>query len=100
MVIEGYAMDTVLARTLKMVETKGEAGAELAIAMTKCYIASGIGSIEQSAKKVIADVADGDMLKTQMSILRRLSKHDPYNVIALREQVAKRVLEQGKYVTV
>jgi hypothetical protein len=34
-----------------------------------------------------------------MSILRRLSKHDPYNVIALRELVAKRVLEQGKYVT-
>jgi butyryl-CoA dehydrogenase len=99
MVIEGYAMDSVLARTLKIVETKGEAAAELAIAMSKCYIASGMARIEQSAKKVIADVAEGDMLKTQVSILRRLAKHDPYNVIALHEQVAKRVLEQGKYVT-
>jgi alkylation response protein AidB-like acyl-CoA dehydrogenase len=100
MVIEGYAMDSVLARTLKLVETKGEAGAEVAIAMTKVCIANGIAAIEQSAKKVIADVAEGDMLKTQMSILRRLVKHEPYNVIALQEVVAKRVLEQGKYVTV
>jgi hypothetical protein len=99
MVIEAYAMDTVLARTLKLVETSGEASAELAIAMTKCYIASAMTVIEQSAKKVIADVAEGDMLKTQMSILRRLSKYEPYNVIALQDYVAKRVLEQGRYVT-
>jgi alkylation response protein AidB-like acyl-CoA dehydrogenase len=99
MVIEAYAMDTVLMRTLKLIEANGEAGAELAIAMTKCYIASAMPVIEQSAKKVIADVAEGDMLKTQMSILRRLSKYEPYNVIALQDYVAKRVLEQGRYVT-
>ena len=100
MVIEGYAMDSVLARTLKIMETEGEAKAELATAMTRIYIATALARIEQSAKKVIADVAEGDMLKTQMSILRRLTKHDPYNVIALQETVAKRTLEAGKFVIV
>ena len=31
---------------------------------------------------MIAAVAEGDMLRTQMAILRRLVKHEPFNVIA------------------
>jgi butyryl-CoA dehydrogenase len=50
------------------------------------------------AKKVMAEVAEGDMLRTYMTILRRLTKAEPVNVIALQEQVAARVLETGKYV--
>jgi len=99
MVIEAYAMDTVLARTLKTLEAKGEAAAALPMAMTRAYIVGSMAVVEKSAKKVIADVAEGDALKAQISIFRRLTKHDPYNVIALQEQVAKRILEQGKYVT-
>ena len=38
------------------------------------------------------------MLRTYMTILRRLTKAEPVNVIALQEQVAARVLEAGKYV--
>ena len=58
-----------------------------------------MGRLEASAKKVIAAVAEGDMLRTQMAIVRRLVKHEPVNVIALQEQIAARVLETGKYVT-
>ena len=32
---------------------------------------------------MIAAVAEGDMLRTQMAIVRRLVKHEPVNVIAL-----------------
>lgn len=98
-IIEGYAMDTCLARTMKIVEKQGETAATLPIAMTQIYIENAMNTIESCAKKVIADVAEGDMLKTQMSILRRLVKHDPYNVIELQEKVAARTLDQGKYVT-
>jgi hypothetical protein len=34
-----------------------------------------------------------------MAILRRLAKHEPVNVIALRQTIADRMLEAGKYVT-
>jgi len=53
--------------------------------------------VEGAAKKVLADVAEGDMLRTQMTILRRLVKADPVNVIAAREKIAGRMLEAGKY---
>jgi butyryl-CoA dehydrogenase len=47
---------------------------------------------------VLPAIAEGDMLRTQMAILRRLSKHEPVNTIGLRQQIAQRVLDAGKYV--
>ncbi len=97
-VIETYAMDTVLARALKLRETQGEKGSELALAMTRVYLAGAMARVEAAAKKVIADVAEGDMLRAQAAILKRLTKYDPINVIAAQEKVAARVLEAGRYV--
>jgi butyryl-CoA dehydrogenase len=81
-----------------MAASKGESGAELAIAMTQAYVAEAMAKIEVAGKRVIAAVADGDMLRTQTAILRRLSKHDPVNTIGLRQQIAAKVLDAGKYV--
>jgi butyryl-CoA dehydrogenase len=44
-------------------------------------------------------VAEGDMLRTQMAILRRMTKHEPVNIIALEQKIAARVIDAGKYVT-
>lgn len=96
-VIQTFAMDSALVRAQKMIESQGESGAKLAVAMTQVYIANAMNIIESSAKKIIADVAEGDMLRTQAAILRRLVKYDPINVVALQEQVAARSLEFGKY---
>jgi butyryl-CoA dehydrogenase len=99
MVIETFAMDSSLLRARKYVEANGEAKGALVIAMTQVYLEGAFAKLEAAAKKVIADVAEGDMLRTQMAIVRRLAKHDPVNVIALQESIASRVLETGKYVT-
>jgi len=95
-VIEVYAMDSVLARTLKLIESQGEAASATAVAITDVYLNTAFTRVEAAAKKVLADVADGDMLRTQMTVLRRLVKADPVNVIAAREKIAGRVLEAGK----
>jgi alkylation response protein AidB-like acyl-CoA dehydrogenase len=99
MLIEGYMMESALLRTQKIVERQGEAAAALPIAMTQLYIAEAMDRIESSAKKVIAAVAEGDMLRTQMAMLRRLVKYEPFNTIALTQKIAERTLEAGKYVT-
>jgi butyryl-CoA dehydrogenase len=96
-VIESYAMDSVLARTLKLIESQGEAASAVAIAISQVYLQEAFANVEAAAKKVLADVAEGDMLRTQMTILRRLAKFDPLNGIAAREKIAARVLEAGKY---
>src|ERR1700685_3478945 len=97
MTIETYAMESPVLRAQKIAETKGEAAAAIPIAMTRVYLSQAMEKVEAAARKVIAAVADGDMLRTQMAILRRLAKHEPFNTIELRQQIAQTVIERGKY---
>ena len=97
MVMETYAMESAVLRVRKLIETKGEKNAALALAMTRVYLTQAMEKIEAAAKKIIAAAAEGDMRRTQLAILRRLAKHEPFNTIELRQQIAQRVIEAGKY---
>ena len=97
MVIETYAMESAVLRAQKLVERGGESAASLPIAMTRVYLSQAMEKIEAAAKKIIAAVADGDMLRTQLAILRRLAKYEPFNTIELRQQISQKVIERGKY---
>jgi butyryl-CoA dehydrogenase len=65
--------------------------------MARVYADKAMSIIELSARKVIAAVAEGDMLRTQLTILRRLSKHDVADTISLRRTIAQHVIQSGKY---
>jgi len=97
MVMEIYAMESALLRTMKLGAAQGESATALPIAITRVYLSQAMEKIELAARKIIASVAEGDMLRTQMAILRRLAKHDPYNTIELRQQIAAHVIEKGRY---
>jgi butyryl-CoA dehydrogenase len=97
MTIETYAMETAVLRAQKIVESKGEVAATLPLAMTRVYLSQAMEKVESAARRVIAAVADGDMLRTQLAILRRLAKYEPFNTIGLRQQVAAKMIERGKY---
>jgi alkylation response protein AidB-like acyl-CoA dehydrogenase len=95
--IETYAMESAVLRAQKLVESKGEKESALAIAMTRVYLTQAMEKVESATKRVIAAVAEGDMLRTQLAILRRLAKYEPFNTIELRQQIAQRAIEVGKY---
>jgi alkylation response protein AidB-like acyl-CoA dehydrogenase len=97
MTIETYAMESAVLRAQKITEVKGESAAALPIAMTRVYLSQAMEKIESAARKVIAAVAEGDMLRTQLAILRRLAKYEPFNTIELRQQIAQKMIERGKY---
>src|ERR1700728_3851846 len=97
MTIETYAMESAVLRAQKIAETKGEAAAALPIAMARIYLTQSMEKVESAAKKILAAVAEGDMLRTQLAILRRLAKYEPFNTIELRQLIARRVIERGKY---
>jgi alkylation response protein AidB-like acyl-CoA dehydrogenase len=97
MVIETYAMESAVLRAQKIAEHGGETAASMPIAMTRVYLSQAMEKIDAAAKKVIAAVAEGDMLRTQLAILRRLAKHEPFNTIELRQQIAQKIIERGKY---
>jgi butyryl-CoA dehydrogenase len=60
--------------------------------MTQLYLSQGMDKVEAAAKKILTAIAEGDNLRTQLAILRRLAKHDPYNTIGLRQQIAEKTI--------
>jgi butyryl-CoA dehydrogenase len=98
MVMESYVMDSTVLRTQKLIDRLGERKAEHAIAMTQVVLTRSMDKIESAARRVVAAIAEGDMLRTQLVILRRLFKYEPFNTIVLNQQIANRVIETGKYV--
>src|SRR5947208_1162150 len=100
MVIESYAMESAVLRAQKITSIQGESAAALPIAMTRVYLSQAMEKIEAAARKIVAAIADGDMLRTQLAILRRLAKYEPFNTIELRQQIAQKVVERGKYTLV
>jgi butyryl-CoA dehydrogenase len=97
MTIDTYAMESAVLRAQKLAAQIGEGKAAHAITMTRVYLAGAMERIESAARTVIAASAEGDMLRSQMAVLRRLSKYEPFNTIALREMIAQKVIESGKY---
>jgi butyryl-CoA dehydrogenase len=98
-IIETFMAESCLLRAQKLAKHQGESASALAIAMAQVYLDRAMGRIEENARRVIAAVAEGDMLRTQMAILRRLLKREPFNTIGLQQKIADRILEQEKYVT-
>jgi len=50
--------------------------------------------VEHEAKRAVAAVHEGDMLTTQMAVLKRFGKRAPVDTIALRRRVAAAVQSQ------
>jgi alkylation response protein AidB-like acyl-CoA dehydrogenase len=90
--IEVLALESAILRTEKMAGKNA-----LAVKMTKYYAARSFRVVETAAERVIAAVAEGDMLRTQMAIFRRLAKHEPVNAVTLGREIAEVMVEAGRY---
>jgi alkylation response protein AidB-like acyl-CoA dehydrogenase len=97
MIIEVFAMESAILRAEKIAASQHGEAAAIYVAMARIYSDKAMSTIELGARKVIAAVAEGDMLRTQLTILRRLSKHDSADTIGLRRRVARYILHAGKY---
>ncbi len=90
--IEVLALESAILRTEKLAGKN-----ELAVKMTKYYAAKSFRVVETAAERAIAAVAEGDMLRTQMAIFRRLAKHEPANTVTLGREIAAAMVEAGRY---
>ncbi|MBI3952239.1 MAG: acyl-CoA dehydrogenase family protein [Acidobacteria bacterium] len=96
-VMEIYAMESALLRTLKLVEARGEEANRLPIDITQTTISDAIERIEAAAKRALAAMSEGDELKMQLAALRRLTKHIPINTVAARRRIADAMIQAGRY---
>ncbi|MGB8954824.1 MAG: acyl-CoA dehydrogenase family protein [Tumebacillaceae bacterium] len=98
MIIEIYAMESVLLRTQKQLEKDGEEKVALKVLMTKAFINDAFGRIEMLARETLAAMEDGDVLRTQLSVLKKLTRYTPQNVIGLKRELAAKIVETEGYV--
>jgi alkylation response protein AidB-like acyl-CoA dehydrogenase len=96
-VMEVYAMESCLLRAQKAAEAKGEASNAAMIAAAQVFISDAMERAEHEAKRALAAVHEGDMLTTQMAVLKRFGKRGAVDSIALRRQVAAAVQAQDRY---
>jgi butyryl-CoA dehydrogenase len=94
MAMQVFTLESTLLRAEKMKQGPSK---QVAVAMARLYAAKAMEVVELSARKIIAGVAEGDMLRTQMAILRRLAKHEPADTIALRREVARHMVAAARY---
>lgn len=96
-IIELFAMESAVLRTEKIVSTRGETAAALPVAYTRNYVADAMVTIEVAARRVVAYCSEGDEARMRTGILRRLLRHEPTDTIGVRQQIAARITEAGRY---
>lgn len=89
--IATYAAESALLRTQKA----GYPDAH--VEMTKLFIHEAADDAEVIARRALAALEEGDTLRVQLGIARRLTRKDPINTYALGRAIAARVLEAEGY---
>jgi alkylation response protein AidB-like acyl-CoA dehydrogenase len=91
-----YALESALLRARKLASA-GKASAEVAAAMTGLLAEETMALAEQAARQVLAACAEGDMLRTQLAILRRLARFTPADSVGLSRAVARQAILLERY---
>jgi alkylation response protein AidB-like acyl-CoA dehydrogenase len=91
-----FALESALLRARKLAAT-GKSGGSLAADMTSLLADESIAMAEQTARRVLAACAEGDMLRTQLAILRRLARFTPVDAVALSHAVATQCVQLERY---
>jgi alkylation response protein AidB-like acyl-CoA dehydrogenase len=92
MAMAAFAMESVSLRTQKMTGKR-----DTAAAMSAVFLRESLDLCEQTARVVLAGCLDGDNLRVALGAAKRLAKYETVNVIALRREIAARVLAAEKY---
>jgi butyryl-CoA dehydrogenase len=91
MAMNAFAMESAMLRSQKMGEP------EVVQAMVDVWSRDAMDTVAAAGRTVLAACADGDTLRTQLAALRRLTKYEPVDRIALQRKVAARVIAAERY---
>ncbi|EFK10327.1 acyl-CoA dehydrogenase family protein [delta proteobacterium NaphS2] len=96
-IIEIFAMESGLLRTLKIIDKDGAEKARYQIDAVKVYVDETIPKIESWAKQIVAYVEEGDMLRTQLAGVKKLARYQPIDAVTLKREIADRIIDLEAY---
>jgi len=97
LMIMAFAMESDWLRAQKAIANDGMESAQLKINMATIFINSAISKTYDSAKEILAAIAEGDELVELYKDLQSLLRYIPQNNIALRQEVAAAMISANKY---
>jgi len=93
-IMEAFAMESSLLRSRKLAaSSKGKNAAD----MCSVFLREAMDRVEVSSRVVVGSCADSNAVQERMATLRALANYDPVDAIALRRNIAGRLLAAGCY---
>jgi alkylation response protein AidB-like acyl-CoA dehydrogenase len=92
-----YGLESALLRARKRATARGEDETRLQEAAVRCYAQDAMDRIETSARRLLAAVEEGDTLRALLAALKRFTRREVCNTVALRRQVADAAIERVGY---
>ncbi len=84
-----YAMESAVLRSRKH---------GVAAEMAQVFVCEAMDWIESAARVVLARCSHGDELRINLGVLRKFGRYDLLDVVGLRQSIARRLLDVGRYV--
>jgi alkylation response protein AidB-like acyl-CoA dehydrogenase len=91
-----FALESALLRARKLAAS-AKSTAAVAASMTSLLADESMALAEQCARRVLAASAEGDELRTQLAILRRLARFVPQNAVELSRSIAQQCIQAERY---
>jgi alkylation response protein AidB-like acyl-CoA dehydrogenase len=96
-IIDVFGAESALLRALDAQERE-LANRDLQLDAARAIVSEAGGRIELAARRGLAAMAEGDVLRTQMAALRRLLKLTPVNTVAIRRRLSDEAVARGGYI--
>jgi alkylation response protein AidB-like acyl-CoA dehydrogenase len=92
--MNAFVMESVELRARKLAQLhKGENAADI----SAVFLREAVETVESAARNVLAACSEGDVLRTNLAVLKRFTKFEPVNAVAARRRIAQRLLAAGRY---
>lgn len=97
MIIQTYTMESAVLRAMNAAAFVDEAGVAARRAAVRLAIEAGMPVVEAAARQVLAASAQGEELRSMLSMHRKLTRREPFAVRAEGRILAEAVLEAEGY---
>jgi alkylation response protein AidB-like acyl-CoA dehydrogenase len=96
-VMECYAIESSLRRVQKSEAARGQASSAVMADAARVFLHDAADRVETGARRALAAVLEGDMLRTQLTVLRRFLKREPADTIAMRQRISAAIQAGDRY---
>ena len=95
--IQIFAMDSAITRSLQMVAARGEAAADIPICMTKLFVAQAHEKVFDGLREMLMWMSEDEEWGREIRDINTYYELTRVNTFSLRRKIAKHVIEAGGY---